>query len=119
MKVLVIDDASAARTWACLGLLGLGGVAVCEAANGPDGIAMARRERPDAILLDVELPGLDGATTLAGLRDDPLTADIPVFLMVAQPSARERAELLRLGARSIFYKPFAPERLAADICALV
>jgi CheY-like chemotaxis protein len=119
MKVLVIDDARAARTWACLGLLRLGGMAVCEAENGPDGIDVARQERPDAILLDVAMPGLDGPATLAALRCDPLTAEIPVFLLAAQSSGGEAARLRRLGARSIFYRPFAPERLAAEVADLI
>jgi CheY-like chemotaxis protein len=119
MTVLVIDPVRAARAWACLGLRNLGGLSVCEAENGPDGVDAARRCRPDAILLAVSRLGLDLNGTLAALRADPFTAAIPIFFVAAQPSRLDAARLRRLGPRSIFYAPFLPARLAAEIAAAV
>ncbi|MCU1373856.1 MAG: Two-component response regulator, partial [Actinomycetia bacterium] len=77
-RVLLVDDEDDIRLVARASLERLAGWEVLAAASGPDALAMARAEQPDAIILDVMMPGMDGPATLAELRADPATADIPV-----------------------------------------
>ncbi len=114
MKVLVIDDTRAARVTACLGLTWAGGIAVCQADTGPEGVLVAKRERPDVILLDAGL-----SPSLAVLHSDPVTAEIPVLLTSAEPLSLDAAHLAAMGARSLLCKPLRPESLAAEISRLL
>jgi CheY-like chemotaxis protein len=84
-------------------------------ASGPDAIAMAAEWSPSLILLDVMMPGMDGPTTLAHLRKDPRTADIPVLFMTARAQAREVRNLIALGAQGVISKPFDPMTLAFSV----
>jgi CheY-like chemotaxis protein len=75
--------------------------------------------RPDVILLDMMMPGMDGAATFDALRDDPETASIPVVFLTAKAMAAEVSRLLDLGAKGVVLKPFNPMTLAAQITAIV
>jgi CheY-like chemotaxis protein len=81
-------------------------------ACGADAIAVAAEWAPYLILLDVMMPCMDGPTTLAHLRRDPRTADIPVLFMTARAQAREVEQLIGLGAQGVISKPFDPMTLA-------
>ncbi|MCU1372755.1 MAG: response regulator receiver protein, partial [Actinomycetia bacterium] len=80
-------------------------------------LAMARAEQPDAIILDVMMPGMDGPATLAELRADPATADIPVVFLTAKVQSIERRRLEELGAAGVVAKPFDPMTLAGELSA--
>jgi CheY-like chemotaxis protein len=82
---------------------------------GADAIAMAAEWSPFLILLDVMMPGMDGPTTLAHLRKDPRTADIPVLFMTARAQEREVQQLVALGAQGVISKPFDPMTLAFQV----
>jgi CheY-like chemotaxis protein len=88
-------------------------------ASGQEAIGVAADWTPDVILLDVMMPVMDGATTLAHLRKDPLTADIPVVFMTARAQSRERDLFRSLGAVGVIPKPFDPMTLAALVRAYV
>ncbi|HWS70963.1 MAG TPA: response regulator, partial [Thermoanaerobaculia bacterium] len=90
---------------------------VLSAASGREGVARAVAERPDAILLDVMMPGLDGPATLALLRSIEITREIPVVFLTAKVQSADRRSLAAHGASAIFSKPFDPDRLAGDIGA--
>jgi CheY-like chemotaxis protein len=96
MKVLIIDDEDDIRRVARLSLVKLGGLEVIEASNGPDGLRRAAEDRPDAILLDVMMPAMDGLHTLQALRADPATAAIPVVFLTAKALAPELGRLKAL-----------------------
>ena len=117
MKVLVIDDEPDIRRIARLGLTKVGKMDVVEASNGTEGLARAKAERPDAILLDVMMPGLDGPSTLARLREDPDTAAVPVVFLTAKAIAAEVDRLRALGAAGVLTKPFDPMTLARELRA--
>ena len=117
MKVLVIDDEPDIRRIARLGLSRVGGMEVVEASSGTDGLARARADKPDAILLDVMMPGLDGPATLARLREDPETAGLPVVFLTAKAIGAEVDRLRGLGAAGVLTKPFDPMTLASDLRA--
>ena len=84
-------------------------------ASGSAGITEALERRPDLILLDVMMPVMDGPTTLARLRDNPKTADIPVVFMTARAQTRELDLFMSLGAVGVIAKPFDPMTLAASV----
>jgi CheY-like chemotaxis protein len=114
MKVLVIDDEQDIRLVAEIGLRSAG-ITVVTAESGSAGLAAARRERPDAILLDVMMPEMDGYDTFAALRSDPGLAAIPVvFLTAKDPDGRD-AQRRTKGAAGHIAKPFLPFDLAAAL----
>lgn len=117
MKVLIIDDEADIRRVARLSLARIGGMDVLDAANGTEGTQKAAEEAPDAILLDVMMPGLDGPATLHALRADPRTASIPVVFLTAKAMPEEVARLLAMGVRGVLNKPFDPMTLPAQLRA--
>ena len=119
MKVLVIDDEEDVRYVARISLGRVGGMEVIEASSGEEGIARARSERPDFILLDMMMPGLDGAATFRALHADPETAAIPVVFLTATAMAADGRRLKELGARAVVLKPFNPMTLASEITAIL
>jgi CheY-like chemotaxis protein len=115
VKVLVIDDEPDIRKIAKLSLSRVGGMAVVEAASGPDGVRAAEAERPDAILLDVMMPGMDGPATLAILKAGEATARIPVVFLTAKVLSSELERLKALGAIAVLTKPFDPMTLPQEL----
>lgn len=109
-KILVVDDEALLRAM-LQDALEEAGYAVVVAENGRDGIASAKAERPDCILLDVMMPGLDGYETCAAIKADPDLAAIPVLLISATTDLRviDRAE--QVGAAEVLPKPVPMEQL--------
>jgi CheY-like chemotaxis protein len=117
--VLIIDDSAVIRQIAELTLSAYGW-RILTAETGPQGIAIAASERPDAILLDVVMPDPDGLETLSRLRDDPRTAGIPViFLTGLAETEEQRAKLSALGAAGVLAKPFDPNTLAELVAGVL
>jgi len=110
-KVLVIDDEAPIRLL-CRVNLEAEGMDVLEAADGPSGLDKARAERPDVILLDVMMPGLDGWRVAEQLLDDPTTTGIPIVFLTARAEFRDRAKGLDIGGVDYITKPFNPLDLA-------
>ena len=110
-RVLVVDDEAPIRLL-CRVNLEAEGMTVLEAADGPSGLEAARRERPDVILLDVMMPGLDGWRVAEELLDDPDTSGIPIVFLTARAELRDRARGLDLGGLDYVTKPFNPVELA-------
>jgi CheY-like chemotaxis protein len=119
MKILIIDDDDDIRAISRLALGRVGGMDVVDAASGVSGLALAIAEEPDAILLDVMMPGRDGPETLSLLRADPRTAGIPVIFLTAKAMASEVERLRALGAAGVLTKPFDPMSLAANVRAIL
>jgi CheY-like chemotaxis protein len=115
--VLIIDDEADIRRVARLSLARIGGMDVLDAGSGAEGTEKAAAEAPDAILLDVMMPGLDGPATLRALRADPRTADIPVVFLTANAMPDDVARLLAMGVRGVLNKPFDPLTLPAQLRA--
>jgi CheY-like chemotaxis protein len=117
MTILVIDDARAIRALLRAALGRCAGMHVVEAASGPEGVEAAQRHQPDLILLDVNMPGMDGRQTLAALRADDRTAGIPVIFLTAEEREAEHALLRALGVRDILPKAFDPLLLSGRLLA--
>jgi DNA-binding response OmpR family regulator len=110
-KVLVIDDEAPIRLL-CRVNLEAEQMDVIEAADGPSGVEKARAERPDVILLDVMMPGLDGWRVAEQLLEDDSTAGIPIIFLTARAEFRDRARGLEIGGVDYITKPFNPLELA-------
>jgi two-component system alkaline phosphatase synthesis response regulator PhoP len=117
-KVLVIDDEAPIRLL-CRVNLEAEGMDVIEAADGPSGLEKARAERPDVILLDVMMPGLDGWRVAEELLDDTGTSGIPIVFLTARAELRDRARGLDLGGVDYITKPFNPIELAPLVTDLL
>jgi CheY-like chemotaxis protein len=118
-RILIIDDESDIREVAQMSLEMVSGWQVLTAESGDDGIVKARQERPDAILLDAMMPGMDGAATFQKLQTDPSTKQIPVIMFTAKVQAADRKRYADLGVRGVIAKPFDPLTLGSQIAAIL
>jgi CheY-like chemotaxis protein len=116
---LVVDDSSLIREAATLALGAIGGWDVLTASTGEEGLAQASAERPDAVLLDLVMPGLDGVAVAERLMASPETRTIPVVMLTAADGAADRERLRHLPVAGVIPKPFALESLAGQLAALV
>jgi DNA-binding response OmpR family regulator len=114
-KVLLIEDEDDIREIATLSLEAVAGWQVQGANSGEEGIRIAKSFQPDAILLDVMMPDMDGPSTLQNLRNDAATQTIPVIFMTAKVQAMDRQRLSRFGAQGIISKPFDPVHLSREV----
>ena len=118
-RVLLVDDEPDLRKLAQFSLQAVGKWAVTAVGSGAEAVAAALRERFDVVLLDVQMPGLDGPATLQALRAEPALSDLPVIFLTATALEGERARLLALGAVGVILKPFDPFGLALQVARLV
>lgn len=114
-RLLMIDDDADIREVAALSVETMGGWEMLQAGTGEEGIAKAEMENPDAILLDLMMPDVDGRTTLKRLKDNSKTAGIPVVLLTAKTQGMNLDELKQLGLADFLPKPFDPMTLCSDI----
>lgn len=117
--ILLIDDEEDIREVVALSLETVAGWRVTSAGSGNEGMQLAKASAPDAILLDVMMPGQDGPATLRLLRSDQSTAGIPVLFLTAKVQALERERLRGAGAAGFLAKPFNPMTLAAEISQIL
>lgn len=99
--------------------LELEGFAVRLAANGLIGLDIARSERPDVVVTDVNMPGMDGFAMVKALRADLRTHDIAIAMLTSEESVESEAHAFAAGADDYILKPVEPRRLAARVQALV
>jgi CheY-like chemotaxis protein len=116
-SILLVDDENDIREVAQVTLEMTAGWEVHTAQDGIEGLRMARHHRPDAILLDVMMPGMDGPSTVRALRDDPTTAGIPVVLLTAKVRQSDRRGFDELHVAGVLSKPFDPLELAGQVSA--
>jgi len=118
-KILIIDDEDDIREVAALSLESVAGWEVVTASSGAQGLARAVEHQPDAILLDVMMPGMDGPSTFRELRKNPATAKIPVLLLTAKVQTSDQRRFADLGVESVLFKPFDPLTLANEISGVL
>ena len=117
-KVLVIDDEAPIRLL-CRVNLEAEGMSVLEARDGPSGLEAAVSGKPDVILLDVMMPGLDGWGVAEALLEREETATIPIVFLTARAEFRDRARGLDIGGVDYITKPFNPVELAPLVRGLL
>jgi CheY-like chemotaxis protein len=114
-RILIIDDEDDIREVAALSLETVAGWDVVTANCGAQGLLRAVEHQPDAVLLDVMMPGMDGPTTFREIRKNPATAQIPVILLTAKVQSNDQRRFADLGVNAILFKPFDPLTLAQQI----
>ncbi|MEP6491215.1 MAG: response regulator [bacterium] len=117
--ILIVDDDDSIREVGQLALELGSGWSVLTASSGQNALQLAKLERPDAILLDVMMPGMDGPATLQKLRADPSTSGIPVVFLTAKVRSSERSTLSALGAAGVLAKPFDPIALPDQVAGVL
>jgi two-component system, OmpR family, alkaline phosphatase synthesis response regulator PhoP len=115
-RLLMIDDEETIQIVVKFGIKMAAGWDVLTANSGIIGIDTAEKELPDAILLDVMMPEMDGITTFKALQANPITANIPVIFLTAKAQTAERRQFNDLGISGVITKPFnsldLPEQIA-------
>jgi CheY-like chemotaxis protein len=114
-RILVVDNEDYIQEVAQICLETIAGWDVITAGSGKEGIQMAAMAQPDAILLDVMMPDMDGIATFKALQADPRTQHIPVILLTAKIQASDRHQYAELGMCAAIAKPFEPLELATQI----
>ena len=110
--LLSIDDEESTSQVIQIALEMMAGWTVLIANSGAEGVVMAEAQQPDAILLDVEMPVMDGLATLHRLQTNPTTQHIPVILLTCWPEFVNQHQLGELGVKAVVAKPFDPLTLA-------
>lgn len=118
-KVLLVDDDHDLRRIGQLSLRNVGKWTVLLASSGTEALTIANEQTPDVILLDVMMPEMDGLATLVRLREQSLTACIPVIFLTAKIQTHEIDDYVALGAIGVITKPFDPMTLPDEIARLM
>lgn len=113
-RILVVEDNAVNRELIC-DLLEAEGYTVLEATDGAEGIDLARREHPDLILMDLQLPNVDGFTATGVLKSDPQTAHIPIIAVTAYTMKGDREKALQAGCDGYLSKPIHTRELAPTV----
>jgi CheY-like chemotaxis protein len=117
--ILVIDDEDMVREIVQISLESVAGWDILTASSGNEGIRIAESEHPDAILLDVMMPNMDGVTTFKMLQAGVATCDIPTIMLTAKAQTSEQQQLIDLGVAGVITKPCLPQDLVDDICEIL
>ena len=118
-RILFIDDEEDIKTLARFCIELESDWQLMTAASGKEGIALAETEQPDAILLDVMMPDLDGLQTLEKLKTNPKTKHIPTIFITAKAQASDRRKFYAAGAKGVINKPFDSLTLASQIAGFL
>jgi DNA-binding response OmpR family regulator len=114
-KILVIDDEDGLREILQFSLEAAAGWQVLTAASGSEGLIKAEAEQPDAILLDVMMPDMDGPETFRQLKAKAVTQNIPTIFLTAKARGSEKQLLINLGIAGVITKPIKPQELVDQI----
>lgn len=118
-RVLVIDDEEDIREVAQVSLELMAGLEVLVASSSQEGLLKAEAEQPDAILLDVMLPEMDGLAVFQHLQENSATKHIPVILLTAKVQPIDQRRFAELGVTAMIAKPFKPAKLAAQVLEIL
>lgn len=113
-KILIIED-NEQNLYLETFILQKNGHEIIQARNGETGIALANQVLPDLILLDIQLPGMDGYTVAEELRKNPEIADIPIIAVTSYAMTGDRERILEAGCTSYIEKPINPDTFHAEI----
>jgi DNA-binding response OmpR family regulator len=117
-KILVADDDVVVRELVVF-RLEMSGYEIIEANDGEEAVRLAAEHQPALIIMDVMMPRLNGFEACAQMRENPLTAQIPVLLLTAKTMEADVERGFSVGANDYIKKPFSPQELAAKIKALL
>ena len=117
-RILIIEDNAANMKLACLLLRNAGHVVLC-AVDAETGLMLARADQPELILMDIQLPGMDGLAATALLKQDPATATIPVIALTAMAMKEDQEKTRAAGCDAYIAKPLRYQELYAVIDTLL
>ena len=117
-RVLIIDDSSATRAYVRAALEEMNDMQVSEAASGFDALRILPRERFDLLLVDINMPNINGLELISFIRRSETHRDTPLLIISTEASERDRARAMTLGANGYLAKPFTAEALAEAVRAL-
>lgn len=117
--ILVVDDEKPVREAVRLCLEMMGNYRVLTADSGEEGLQIAIQEKPDAVLLDMFMPDMDGVTTFQKLLQNPEIQTIPVILLTAQTEAQALKPSIEEKFAGVITKPFAPTELATQVARIL
>jgi two-component system, OmpR family, alkaline phosphatase synthesis response regulator PhoP len=118
-RVLLVDDEDDIREVAGMSLETVAGWSILAARSGREGLKIAAEQQPDAILLDVMMPDMDGPSTFKNLQENDSTKSIPVIFLTAKAQTREQRGFRELGAQGVISKPFDPLTLADQVAEIL
>jgi two-component system, cell cycle response regulator DivK len=114
-RILMVEDTSDNRQLVRDLLESVGGYELLEAADGREGVAMAARHRPDLILMDIQLPVLDGYEAARQIKAHPALSDIPIIAVTSFALSGDEFRAREAGCDGYVAKPFSPRQLLAKI----
>ncbi|AFZ34849.1 response regulator receiver protein [Stanieria cyanosphaera PCC 7437] len=114
-RILVVDDDDGIREVIQICLEAIAGWEVIPVSSGAEGLKQAEQQQPDAILLDVMMPCMDGITTFKQLQINQKIQHIPTILLTAKAKISEQKQLQNLGVAGVIVKPFEPQNLINQI----
>src|SRR6476469_2275534 len=118
-RILIIDDEIGIRKITQISLKAIAGWEVLMAASGKEGLAIAQAEQPDAILLDIMMPEMDGINTFEHLQAKPQTQAIPTIFLTAKAQISEQQQFTKLPITGIITKPFKAPELVKQMRSLL
>lgn len=118
-RILIIDDEERIREVLRVCFIKLAKWDVISAKSGLEGIKQAEDEQPDAILLDVSMPEMDGTATLEKLKENPATCTIPVIFLTAKVQPNEKVEYSQLNVAGFIAKPFDPVTISKQVAQIL
>ena len=113
-KILIIED-NEQNLYLATFLLQKNGHEIVQARSGPEGIELAARVRPDLIMLDIQLPGMDGYDVARELRRNPDLIDVPIVAVTSYAMVGDRERILAAGCNAYIEKPINPETFRSEI----
>ena len=114
-RILIIDDEDDIREVAALSLEAIAGWEILTASSGAEGMVIAAAQQPDAIIMDVMMPKVDGPTTFGLIKQNPAICNIPVLLLTAKVQGVDQRRFANLGVSGVLLKPFDPLTLSKQI----
>ncbi|MGB8702035.1 MAG: response regulator [Thermosynechococcaceae cyanobacterium] len=118
-RILIIDDEEPIREVVQICLTKLGHWETILASSGAEGLLKAEAEHPDAILLDMSMPGMDGTATFRKLQGNPSTQSIPVIFLTAKVQPAEQSQYVDLGVAGLIMKPFDPVHISQQVARIL
>ncbi len=119
MRVLIVDDSSATRSYVRAALEGESDVDVTEAASGFEALRVLPRERFDLMLVDINMPNINGLELISFIRQSETHRGTPLLIISTEAAERDRARALSLGANAYLAKPFTADELAQAVRGLL
>lgn len=116
--ILIVDDSSAMRAYVRAALEGDGAVEVSEAANGFDALRLLPREKFDLVIVDINMPNINGLELISFMRKSETHKETPLLIISTEASERDRERALSLGANAYLAKPFSSQQLLEVVADL-